>query len=160
MNAPDVAIENIVQSAVQRHREKIGPLLPVLHDIQESVGYIPAEAVAHIGRALNLSRAEIQGVLSFYHDFRSAPAGERVVHLCRSEACQAVGSRELENHVRQRLGIDYGQTTADGRFTLEAVYCLGNCACGPTIRVDNELHARVSPESFDALIGGQETDQP
>lgn len=106
--------------------------------------------------AMGLSRAEIHGVMSFYHDFRSEPAGEHIVHLCRAEACQAMGARELERHARERLGIGFGETTADGLFTLEPVYCLGNCACSPSIRINDATHARVSAEKFDALIAALE----
>jgi len=94
--------------------------------------------------------------MSFYHDFRSEPGGEHILHLCRAEACQAMGSRELEEHVKERLGIDYGETTSDGLFTLEPVYCLGNCACSPSLRVNDDLHARVTAEKFDELIQGME----
>ncbi len=111
-----------------------------------------------IAGAMNLSRAEIHGVMSFYHDFRSEPAGRNIVHLCRAEACQAMGSRRLEQHARDRLGIEFGQTTSDGLFTLEPVYCLGNCACSPSIRINDEIHARVSPELFDELISGLEAE--
>jgi formate dehydrogenase subunit gamma len=133
-------------------------LLPVLHSVQDKLGFIPQEAVPFIARAMNLSRAEIHGVMSFYHDFRSEPPGEHIVHLCRAEACQAMGARGLELHARERLGIDFGETTADGLFTLEPVYCLGNCACSPSIRINDEVHARVSTESFDELIAGLEAE--
>jgi formate dehydrogenase subunit gamma len=110
-----------------------------------------------IASALNLSRAEVHGVMSFYHDFRAEPAGEHTVHLCRAEACQAMGARALERHVQARLGIGFGETTPDGLFTLEPVYCLGNCACPPSIRINDEVHARVSPDKFDELIAALET---
>ncbi len=153
MNSAAVSLEEIVESAVEAHRGRIGPLLPVLHDIQHTLGHVPAEAVPFIARAMNLSRAEIHGVIGFYHDFRSEPAGEHTVQICRAEACQAMGARELERHARERLGIGCGETTPDGRITLEAVYCLGNCACSPSLRIDDDLHARVTPETFDGLIG-------
>jgi len=149
-----VSLQEVVEGAVERHRGKIGALLPVLHSIQDTYGFIPKEAVALTASAMSLSRAEVHGVMSFYHDFRSEPAGQHIVHLCRAEACQAMGARELERHARQRLGVDFGETTADGLFTLEPVYCLGNCACSPSIRIDDETHARVSAEKFDILIAG------
>jgi len=158
MNASAVSLEEIVEAAVARHRGKIGALLPVLHSIQDKLGYVPREAVPIMARALNLSRAEIHGVMSFYHDFRDEPAGEHIVHLCRAEACQAMGSRELEQHARERLGIDYHETTADGLFSLEPVYCLGNCACSPSIRIDDEVHARVSAGKFDELLSRLEAE--
>jgi formate dehydrogenase subunit gamma len=158
MNSSAVSLREIVESAVESHRDRIGPLLPVLHSVQEKLGYVPQEAVPMIAGAMNLSRAEIHGVMSFYHDFRSEPAGQHIVHLCRAEACQAMGSRALEQHARDRLGIDFGQTTSDGLFTLEPVYCLGNCACSPSIRINDEIHARVSAELFDELIAGLEAE--
>ena len=156
MSSSAVALKEIVESAIESHKGKIGALLPVLHSIQDKLGHIPPESIPMIGRAMNLSRAEVHGVMSFYHDFRSEPAGEHILHLCRAEACQAMGSRELEDHVKERLGIDYGETTSDGLFTLEPVYCLGNCACSPSLRVNDDLHARVTSEKFDELIEGME----
>lgn len=158
MNASAVSLEEIVEAAVESHRGKVGALLPVLHAIQDKLGHIPRDSVPCIGRAMNLSRAEIHGVISFYQDFRSEPGGEHTVQLCRAEACQAMGSRELEAHARERLGIDFGETTADGLISLEPVYCLGNCACSPSIRVNDDIHARVSAESFDELISRLETE--
>jgi formate dehydrogenase subunit gamma len=131
-------------------------LLPALHAIQDKLGHVPPDAVPMIANALNLSRAEVHGVISFYHDFRTEPPGEHTVQLCRAEACQAMGSRELERHARQKLGVSFGQTTPDGLLTLEPVYCLGNCACAPSIRINDEVHARVSPARFDELIAGLE----
>jgi len=156
MNPSAVALREIVEGAIERHRGKIGALMPVLHSIQESFGYIPKDAVSMLAGAMNLSRAEIHGVLSFYHDFRSEPAGEHTVQMCRAEACQAMGARALEAHARERLGIGLGETTADGRFSLEPVYCLGNCACSPSIRINDKTFARVSAEKFDALIDALE----
>jgi len=151
-----VALQEIVEAAVAEQRDRVGALLPVLHNVQDKLGYVPADAVAMIAHALHLSRAEVHGVISFYHDFRSEPPGEHIVHLCRAEACQAMGARELEKHAGKRLGIGLGQTTADGLVTLEPVYCLGNCACSPSIRINDEVHARVTPEKFDALIADLE----
>ena len=157
MNSSAVALREVVENAVESHHEKIGALLPVLHSVQDIFGFIPREAVSLIAGAMSLSRAEIHGVMSFYHDFRSEPPGKHLVHLCRAEACQAMGAAGLEQHARERLGIDYGETTNDGQFTLEPVYCLGNCACSPSIRINDEIHARVSPERFDELITALET---
>lgn len=157
MSTTAQSLVEVVENAIEQHRGRIGPLMPVLHSIQEALGCVPPEAVPIMARAMNLSRAEIHGVMSFYHDFRTQPPGEHVVQLCRAEACQAMGSRDLEAHVRRRLGVDFGETTADGRFTLEPVYCLGNCACTPSIRIGDDIHARVTPEKFDALIAGLES---
>ncbi len=151
-----VSLQEIVEAAVNANRDRIGALLPVLHAIQDKLGHVPPDAVPMIANALNLSRAEVHGVISFYHDFRTEPPGEHTVHLCRAEACQAMGARELEQHARERLGVGYGQTTADGLFTLEPVYCLGNCACAPSIRINDDIHARVSAARFDELIAGLE----
>ena len=130
-----------------------GALLPVLHGIQDALGYVPKDAVPIVARAMNLSRAEVHGVVSFYHWYRTEKPGEHVIHLCRAEACQAVGGRQLEAHVKARLGIDFHETTADGRYTLEPAYCLGNCATGPSLLIDMQLKGRVTPERFDRLTG-------
>jgi formate dehydrogenase subunit gamma len=159
MSPSAVSLQEIVESTVGIHHGRIGALLPVLHSVQDKLGYIPREAVSLIAKAMNLSRAEIHGVMSFYHDFRSEPPGEHIVHLCRAEACQAMGARGLEQHARERLGVNFGETTADGLFTLEPVYCLGNCACSPSIRINDEIYARVSTEKFDELIAGLEAEE-
>jgi formate dehydrogenase subunit gamma len=129
-----------------------GPLLEVLHAIQAALGHIPPAAVPLVADGLNLSRAEVHGVISFYHYFRGTPPGAHTVSVCRAESCQAVGGEALAAHARRRLGVDFHQTTADGRFSLEPVYCLGNCACSPAVMIDGRLHGRVTPERFDALL--------
>ncbi len=129
-----------------------GALLPVLHAIQAEHGHVPADAVPLIADRLNLSRAEVHGVLSYYHHFRKEPAGKVVVQLCRAEACQAVGAEALAEHARASLGCDFHQTTEDGTVTLEPVYCLGQCACGPAMMVGERVHARLTKEKFDALV--------
>jgi formate dehydrogenase subunit gamma len=144
--------DSLVQQVIEAHGEKEGALLPVLHAVQAALGYIPADTVPAIAKALRLSRAEVHGVLSFYHDFRPEPGGRHTLQVCRAEACQAVGARELEAHVLATLGIDYGQTTPDGALTLEPVYCLGNCACGPAIRFDDTVLGRVGNATIDALL--------
>jgi formate dehydrogenase subunit gamma len=132
--------------------DKSGALLPILHAVQEELGYVPAAVVPAIAEALNLSRAEVHGVISFYHSFRSSPVGRNIIQLCRAESCQAMGSRALENHAKQALKIDFHETTADGEFTLLPVYCLGNCACSPAVRVGDQIHGRVDTDKFDALL--------
>lgn len=151
-----VSLKARVEGIVESHRGRIGALLPVLHDVQGCLGCIPPEAVPLIAQAMNLSRAEIQGVIGFYHDFRNQPAGRHSIQVCRAEACQSMGSVQLEQHAKKRLGIQYGETTPDGLFTLEPVYCLGNCACSPSIRIGDRLHARVTPESFDDVLSSLE----
>jgi len=141
-----------VEGALASLRDTPGALLPILHAIQDVLGYIPEPAVPAIAHALNRSRAEVHGVLSFYHWFRTTPPGRHVIHLCRAEACQAMGARALEAHAKQKLGVDFHGTTADGAFTLEPVYCLGNCACSPSLMIDGEVHGRVDAERFDALL--------
>ena len=150
----DQRVAEVLTAITARYRDVPGGLLPLLHALQEALGYIPAAAVPAIARGLQLSRAEVHGVISFYHDFRSEPAGKHILQICRAEACQAMGSRALEAHAKQRLGIDYGDTTADGAISLEPVYCLGNCACSPSVRLDDEIHARVDPARLDTLLDG------
>lgn len=142
----------VIHQLIARYRHTPGGLLPLLHAIQDELGYVPPETVAPIALAMRLSRAEVHGVISFYHDFRSEPGGRHRLQICRAEACQAMGSRALEAHARERLGIDFGATTEDGSISLEAVYCLGNCACSPSVRLDDDVHARVDPARLDALL--------
>lgn len=142
-----------VECAVQTHRDTPGGLLPILHAVQDALGYVPSESLPLIAHELNLTRAEVHGVVSFYHHFRSTPPGRHVVRICRAEACQALGARALEAHAKQVLGIGLHETTGDGAITLEPVYCLGNCGCGPSLLIDHdELHARVTPQAFDELV--------
>lgn len=148
------AIGEAVTACIEQYREVPGGLLPVLHAVQHRLGFIPAAAVPRIAKALHLSRAEVHGVISFYPDFRSEPAGRHVLQICRAEACQAVGARALEAHAKAALGIDFGATTADGAITLEPVYCLGNCACSPSVRLDDRIHARVDGPRLDHLLAG------
>jgi formate dehydrogenase subunit gamma len=129
-----------------------GALMPILHGIQAALGYVPEGAVPLVASELNISRADVHGVLTFYHYFRTEPPGRHVVHLCRAEACQSVGAVALEAHAKKSLGIDFHQTTSDGAISLEPVYCLGNCSLGPSIMVDKQLQGRVSPKRFDELM--------
>lgn len=142
----------LITDIIARFSGQPGPLLLVLHAIQDELGYIPAEAVPLIAERLNLSRAEVHGVVTFYHYFRQSPPGKHLVQLCRAEACQAMHAEQLEAHVKQRLGIDYHHTTADGRYSLEPVYCLGNCACTPAMMIDGKLYGRVSATRFNELL--------
>ena len=127
-------------------------LLPLLHQVQEEVGYIPKAAIRLIAQALNLSRAEVHGVVTFYHDFREEATAEHVVQLCMAEACQSVGCRSLAVHAQESLGVAMNEATPDGRIQVESAYCFGNCAAGPTVRVGDRIYGRVTNESFDALM--------
>jgi formate dehydrogenase subunit gamma len=141
-----------VLAAVAAHGSQPGPVLEVLHAVQDALGFVPAGAVPLIAVGLNLSRAEVHGVLSFYHHFRTAPPGRHVLRVCRAEACQSMGGRALEAQVQRSLGVGYHATTADGAVTLEPVYCLGNCACAPAVMLDGELHGRVDGGRLDELL--------
>jgi len=129
-----------------------GPLLPILHEVQEEFGYVPQEALPVIAQELNLSRAEVHGVVTFYHDYRDHPAGRHVLKLCRAEACQSMGGDALAERVKALLGIDFHQTVLDGSVTLEPVYCLGLCACAPAVMLDGEVYGRVDDAMAAELI--------
>jgi formate dehydrogenase subunit gamma len=141
-----------VHSIVAGLKAKPGALLPVLHGIQDALGYVPPDAVPIIADELNLSRAEVHGVITFYHYFRDTPPGKHTIHLCRAESCQSMNAAELEAHAQAHLGIGFHETTPDGTISLEPVYCLGNCACSPAIMVDHDVYGRVTPERFDAIV--------
>lgn len=141
-----------VQSILARNKDLPGRLLPVLHEVQDSIGYIPPDAVPMIAQGLNLSRAEVHGVITYYPHFRQHRPGKHVVQVCRAEACQSVGSDALEAHAKKSLCCSFHENSADGSVTLEPVYCLGHCAVGPNIVIDDEVHTHVTPERFDALL--------
>lgn len=149
---PSSERDGILSEIIARYQGVEGALLPILHDVQSYFGFVPPEVVPLVSEALSISRAEIHGVLTFYHDFRDAPAGRHVVKLCRAEACQTVGADRLADRARAQLGIDWHETTGDGRVTLEPVFCLGLCACGPAAMVDGRLVARVDEKRLDTLI--------
>ncbi|EKV32637.1 NAD-dependent formate dehydrogenase gamma subunit [Caenispirillum salinarum AK4] len=148
--------EDRARTIIADHRSLRGALLPILHALQEHFGCIDDAAVPLVAAELNLSRAEVHGVVSFYHDFRRTRPGRHVVKVCRAEACQSMGAERLLDHARRRLSAAPGETTADGAFTLEAVYCLGNCALSPAVMIDDRLHGRVTPARFDALTRQEE----
>ena len=141
-----------ISSVIGPLKDKPVALLPVLHALQDRFGHVPENAVPLVAKALNLSRAEVHGVITFYHHFRRHPAGRHVVHLCRAEACQAVGADALAEHARKSLGCDFHGTTADRAVTLEPAFCLGQCAIGPALLIDDEIHAKVTPARFDGLM--------
>ncbi|MEN9704171.1 MAG: hypothetical protein RLZZ393_50 [Pseudomonadota bacterium] len=152
MSEFDAKQAEAVDAIIARHAGMPGPLLPILHAIQDAFGFVPPDAVPRIATALHLSRAEVHGVISFYHYFRHHKPGKHVVQVCRAEACQAMNCELTEAQAKQRLGADYGGTSADGRFTLEAAYCLGNCAAAPSVMVDDKLYGRVTPERLDTIL--------
>src|SRR5690242_19687701 len=141
-----------IEAIAVRLKDQPGALMLILHELQDRFGWVPREAVPIIAHALNLSRAEVHGVLTFYHDFRHAPPGRNIIRLCRAESCQEMGAVALAEHARGRLGVGFGETTRDGEFTLEPVYCLGNCGCSPAMMLNGDLHGRMSPARFDELL--------
>jgi formate dehydrogenase subunit gamma len=148
----DSKTQEAISAIVQRLKDKPGALLPTLHAVQDVLGFVPPAAVPIIADELNLSRAEVHGVISFYHYFRETPPGRHTIYMCRAEACQSMNQPALEAHAKQTLGVDFHGTTANGTFSFEPVYCLGNCACSPAVMVDGELYGRVTPDRFDAIV--------
>jgi formate dehydrogenase subunit gamma len=146
------ALSDRLDEILSDHKGLEGALLPILHAVQAAFGHVPQAAVPQIAKALNLSKAEVHGVVSFYHDFRDAPAGRHVLKLCRAEACQAVGADRVAAHVQAALGVDWHGTTPDGTVTLEPVFCLGLCACGPAAMLDGQLIGRCDEARSDAVI--------
>ncbi|WP_329544487.1 NAD(P)H-dependent oxidoreductase subunit E [Streptomyces sp. NBC_01356] len=149
----DVTVEHVVRRVAARHRGERGALLPVLHAVQAELGHVPQEAIPVLADEFNLSRADVHGVVTFYHDFRREPAGRTTVRICRAEACQALGANSLVGYARE-AGLPLGETTADGAVTVEQVFCLGNCALGPAVEVNGRLHGRVSPAGLGAILNG------
>lgn len=141
-----------VETIASELRGRPGALMLILHELQNRFGYIPHDSVPIVAKVLNVTRAEVHGVVTFYHDFRRQPPGRHVIRLCRAESCQAMGAVALADHVRGRLGVDFGETTPDGAFTLEAVYCLGNCGCSPAMMLNDEPCGRVNAARFDEMI--------
>lgn len=129
-----------------------GALLPLLHAIQDDIGYVPELAYPLISKALSLSVAEVHGVVTFYHHFRTHQPGRHILQVCRAESCQAMGSDALEIHIKNKLGVEFHETTPDGTFTLEPIYCLGNCACSPSVMINEEVYGRVDNKKIDQLI--------
>ncbi|MGV0821130.1 formate dehydrogenase subunit gamma [Martelella sp. AMO21009] len=137
---------------VEDHLQREAPLLPILHDVQSEFGHIPEAALRLVAEMLNLSRAEVHGVISFYHDFRREPAGRHVLKICRAEACQSMGGEALADGLRAALGLDWHETTADGRLTLEPVYCLGLCSCAPAAMLDDALYGRLDEATLKDVV--------
>jgi formate dehydrogenase subunit gamma len=135
-----------------RNDNKPSELLEILHELQHQLGYVPESTLPVIARALNLSRAEVHGVVTFYHDFRREPAGKHVIKICRAEACQSMGTEHLCEHAERTLKTSLGGTSADGNYTIEQVFCLGNCALSPAVMIDDKLFGKVDPERFDEIV--------
>ena len=142
------AVEQIAESL----KHKPGALMLILRRVQDTLGWVPADAVPVIAKTLNLSRAEVHGVVTFYHDFRHQPPAKNVIKVCRAESCQAMGAVALADHIKKRLGCDFGHSSADGTFTLDAIYCFGNCACSPAVMVNGKLLGRMTPARFDEVL--------
>jgi len=152
MAAPTHWNEATARDIIDARRTEPGAMLPILHDLQHAFGYVDASAVPVIADALNVSRAEVHGIITYYHDFRHAPAGRHVLKICRAEACQSVGCRDLIDHVERAHGLELGKTAADGSITVEEVFCLGNCALSPAVLFDGDLIGRVTTEDLDTLV--------
>jgi len=141
-----------VSECIERFKDKPGALLPLMHAIQDNIGYIPEDCYPQIAKAYNHSVAEVHGFVTFYHHFRRHSAGKNVLQICRAESCQSMGSDAIEAYCKQTLGIDYHQTTEDNLITLEPIYCLGNCACSPAVMINDEVIGRVTKEKINDLI--------
>ncbi|MEG6509055.1 formate dehydrogenase subunit gamma [Methyloligella sp. 2.7D] len=140
------------EQIISRHKDRKGATLPILHDLQETFGCVPDEAVVMIAETLNLSRAEVHGCVTFYHDFRKKVPGRRILKVCRAESCQAAGGNALIARAEERLGIGMGETTADGSVTLEPVYCLGLCHSSPAAMLDDKVYAMLDEAKIDAIV--------
>jgi formate dehydrogenase subunit gamma len=141
-----------IESHILAHQGVPGGLMPLLHAVQDDIGYVPEEIYPQISQALALSVAEVHGFVTFYHHFRTHPVGKHILQVCRAESCQAMGSGKLEADIKAQLGVDYHETTADGEVTLLPVYCLGNCACSPAVMMDDEVYGRVDAQAVAALV--------
>ncbi len=145
-------VGDIARGIIARHLKQEGAALPILHALQAEFGYLPEETLPAVADALNITRAEIYGVATFYHDFHLEPRGKHTLTLCRAEACQSMGAVALAERAKARLGVDFGETTPGGQVTLGQTFCLGLCACGPSATIDGKLVGRLSPEKLDAII--------
>ena len=141
-----------IETHIAKHKTMPGALLPLLHAIQDDLGFVPEDSYLLISKALALSVAEVHGVVTFYHHFRTHKAGKHILQICRAESCQAMGGEKLEKDIKAKLGIDYHQTTQDGAITLEPIYCLGNCACSPNVMLDDEVYGRMDNQKIAELI--------
>ncbi len=147
-----MTIDEVIAAHAPDRGRKPGELLATLHAVQSELGCLPRDVLDRVAAHCNLSRAEVHGVMSFYPDFRTSPGGRHVIQICRAEACQAMGAAALERYVRALLQVDYGETTADGSISLQPVYCLGNCACAPSVRIGDRVHGRVDAARLERLV--------
>ena len=147
-------MEEKIQKHIDLFKEKPGGLLPLMHAIQDDLGYIPKDYYGLIGKSFHLSIAEVHGFVSFYHHFRTNPSGKHIIQVCKAESCQAMGVNKLIDHIKTTLEIDFHETSKDKMYSLEPVYCLGNCACSPAIMIDDEVYGRVDNEKFNHIIKG------
>ncbi|MBC7696807.1 MAG: formate dehydrogenase subunit gamma [Bacteroidia bacterium] len=147
-----VNLDTKLDALIAQHQNMPGALLPLLHAIQDNIGFVPESSYMSISKALSLSVAEVHGVVTFYHHFRTHKPGRHILQICRAESCQSMGSEALEAHAKKCLNIDYHQTTPDQNITLEPVYCLGNCALSPAVMMDEEVYGRMTPADLDALV--------
>ncbi|TAL79062.1 MAG: formate dehydrogenase subunit gamma [Burkholderiaceae bacterium] len=154
--ASEATIQQVARQALEQFAGQKGNLLPILHAVQHALGYIPDTAVPTLAQALQLSRAEVHGVVRFYANLRTTPPGKMVLEVCRAESCQAMGGDALADHAKNRLGCDFHSTSANGEVTLEPVYCLGLCAQSPAVMIDGEPYARMTPAKLDKLLGAKE----
>jgi len=144
--------EEKIKQLIDKFQNKPGALLPLMHAIQDDLGFVPEEAYPLIAKAYQLSIAEIHGFVTFYHHFRRKPSGKNILHICRAESCQSMGSESIEQYCKDKLGIDYHETTADNTLTLEPIYCLGNCACSPAVMINEKVIGRVTQSKIDQII--------
>lgn len=151
-NAKPICSDDDVRRLIGPFLSQPGALLPILHAVQDAFGHVPDQAVPIIAKALNLSRAEVHGTVSFYHHFRQQPGGRSTIRICCAEACQAVGADDLVGQAQKTLGIGFHQTSRDGAVSLEPAYCLGQCATGPALLVDDEIHAGLNGEKLDRIL--------
>lgn len=152
LTQPPAPPESDIQAHIDSQMHLEGPLLPILHELQHAYGHIPKAALPLLAATLNVTKAEVHGVVSFYHDFRDAPAGKHVLKICRAEACQSVGGNALAESTLARLGLDWHGTTSNGAVTVEPVYCLGLCACGPSVMIDDKVVGRVDDARMAKLL--------
>lgn len=154
--ASEATIQQVARQALEQFAGQKGSLLPILHAVQHTLGYIPDTAVPTLAQGLQLSRAEVHGVVRFYANLRTTPPGKMVLEVCRAESCQAMGGDALADHAKNRLGCDFHNTSANGEVTLEPVYCLGLCAQSPAVMIDGEPYARMTPAKLDKLLSAKE----